>query len=281
MDTNFGKLLSKLSSEELDNFCEALNLEYEEKKDKEKIEIIVDHSFDVAVQDFVSAIPTNSLKSTLNQANVETEEMERKILKELYYVQIEKDGLEDFFKKMNKKSLEEFMEILNFSSTAKNIQEMAEDLSEEIYYTGSRYVLQKLKLIDLKLIGKSLTINNVHIKDDLVNKILEQSYPNIKGEEKPTKQNIVVEKRAVIKKGVTHEELHQQYWVDELREWCKEHKLGYLGKKNDFIKRILEYFENLEEETPEKDIIQTVPQVTKKRGRKPKSQTPNKKSKSN
>jgi len=58
-----------------------------------------------------------------------------------------------------------------------------------------------------------------------------------------------VKKKKAIEKGITFEDIFQHYYVNEVRDWCREHELKTSGKKGDLIKRILAFLDGDEEAT--------------------------------
>jgi len=63
---------------------------------------------------------------------------------------------------------------------------------------------------------------------------------------KPKQKKTKVEfskKKQPIKKGITFDDIFQHYYVDEVRDWCKEHGIKTSGKKTVLIKRILAFLD--------------------------------------
>ena len=55
--------------------------------------------------------------------------------------------------------------------------------------------------------------------------------------------NLVLRRRP-IEKGITYRDLHDNYWVPELKEFCINERIDSYGKKTALVKRILENFVN-------------------------------------
>lgn len=247
-DTKFGKILERMKEEELKIF---LN----KKMSKiEMIDEIVDISFDRGVKEFVLLLSIDQLKLIFQDIEMKLHSnIKKNEIRELFFSKIEEEGLEILLKKLNKTTLEEFIKVLKFQTDATNVNELADDINDEIYYNGARFILNNLSMNELKEILKNLNISNKsNDKNILIDKILSLEFPGVfTHEEEKEKKKKKLEKlstnekrkqlekiRPKIEKGITRDELQQYYWSDEIKSYCKENGIK-VDTKKEMIKKII------------------------------------------
>eukprot|EP01080_Neovahlkampfia_damariscottae_P007753 gene7753-12223_t len=276
-DTNLGRILDKLKKETLKKIVNTI----EQKPEKEKedlIDQVVDFAFDKGVKDFVKSLETKNMFKGLEESiKIDKKEKEkREKLKDLFFDQIEEDGLEEFLKKMKMDTLNLYVESLKFKTNADTIEELSKDINDEIIYIGSRFILSKISIDLLNEISNSLKLKKLKKKLHLIDSILKTEFNGIeltpssddedendeeeeeeREEEKQENENINIKEslyfgktREEMKKirpkleiGISKNDLQDCYWADELKEFCKINGLGLKGSKTDNIRKILKYFE--------------------------------------
>eukprot|EP00697_Spironema_sp_BW2_P016658 gnl/Spiro4/8035_TR4231_c0_g1_i1.p2 gnl/Spiro4/8035_TR4231_c0_g1~~gnl/Spiro4/8035_TR4231_c0_g1_i1.p2 ORF type:complete len:217 (-),score=77.11 gnl/Spiro4/8035_TR4231_c0_g1_i1:87-737(-) len=85
----------------------------------------------------------------------------------------------------------------------------------------------------------------VTTKKDRAAKKLSAKIPKVgekrKREEEDEAKQAILRKRPALSKGITAEDLRDFYWVEELRQFCKEEHIKCTGKKSELINRVLEH----------------------------------------
>jgi hypothetical protein len=151
--------------------------------------------FKSGVKDFVGSLETKYLIQGLKESNISTKQTLREKLKETFYDKIEEDGLEEFLKKMEIKTLKIYVESLKFQTNAETKEELSKDINEEVIYSGSRNVLTRLTLFDLQKMCKSLSLKKSSSKLNCVNSILQTKYQGIQLDpSSDEEEEVVVEK---------------------------------------------------------------------------------------
>jgi len=129
----------------------------------------------------------------------------------------------------------------------KEITAVVRSMALQAYFGGFDVDLLQYVADDLKLKTHS-TQNKRKLVDSIVTK------SDVEKEPKAKKQKIDDggKKKKPIAKGITYEEIFQHYYVNEVRDYCKEKGLKTSGKKPVLIKRILAYLNGDEETTKPK-----------------------------
>lgn len=218
------------------------------------IESIADAIEDAGIKCLVSTLSREDMKRVLEKIQVDFKgdnPNSKQVLTRRLSEQISAVGVSDFLSDhADDELLEAICSDLELENKGKkddvikNIASTIRDLGMQSFF--SSFEIDSLHDIcqDLKL--KTHNSNN---KRKLVESIVKQEDVEKEAPKKKKAKVKVSSKKKDIKKGITYDEIFQHYYVDEVRDYCKEHGLKTSGKKSDLIKRILAFLEGDEETT--------------------------------
>ncbi|KAL9656272.1 hypothetical protein ABK040_007885 [Willaertia magna] len=234
---------------------------------------LIDWAYENGIKKFVEAVDPKTLRRAMEEAKVTNLEdnLTREQLEEKFLDNVEADEgtLEGFLQKMKIETLKHFVKKLDFETDASNIKQYAEDIADEILLNGTRMFITKCKKESLLKAAEQagIKVKSSFTKTIVEDHILNEAFPGIvedKDEEEEEEEEKVKKgsknkknkksskltmseikkNRPKLAKGITFDEIFQNYWADELKQFCKDHGVKYSGKKNVIIKRILDYLED-------------------------------------
>jgi hypothetical protein len=246
---------------------------------------LIDWCYETGIVKFINDVDVEKLKESMKEAHVAVDKSASKNkLREQFLDAVSSDerGLEGFLGKMQLDTLKYFVKLLDFETDASTKKQFADDIADEILLNGVQELFESMKLPDLKEAAKLIGVNSSGSKPMLLDRILNEAFPGIllddvetKGKKKQTRTREEWKKirqeanekiranRPELKKGITKDEIFQNYWDQELKDFCVKHNLKKSGNKNELIKRILAYLE---------DPTQTGFKERKKRKDRPKTE---------
>jgi hypothetical protein len=230
------------------------------------IDSLIDWCYETGIVKFINDVDVEKLKESMKEAHVAVDKSASKNkLREQFLDAVSSDerGLEGFLGKMQLDTLKYFVKLLDFETDASTKKQFADDIADEILLNGVQELFESMKLPDLKEAAKLIGVNSSGSKPMLLDRILNEAFPGIllddveaKGKKKQTRTREEWKKirqeanekiranRPELKKGITRDEIFQNYWDQELKDFCVKHNLKKSGNKNELIKRILAYLED-------------------------------------
>ena len=201
-------------------------------------------------------------------------------------VEQDTNGPEGFLSKMSVKTLKAFVSILDFETDAEDQKQYSEDIADELLLNGTRLLLKPLDKNQLSKTATKLglkhreTASRNAIEDLVLNQVFdgivceepekkekkekkektEKKKPNTRKSktEKETSEKSegkisreerdreIRENRPPLEKGITKDEIFQNYWANEIKDFCKENGIKTQGSKMDLIRRIVEFLDDPE-----------------------------------
>jgi hypothetical protein len=261
------ELMKKLSLPTLNTLVEGREVSVEQGANKtDIIDSLIDWCYETGIVKFINDVDVEKLKESMKEAHVAVDKSASKNkLREQFLDAVSSDerGLEGFLGKMQLDTLKYFVKLLDFETDASTKKQFADDIADEILLNGVQELFESMKLPDLKEAAKLIGVNSSGSKPMLLDRILNEAFPGIllddveaKGKKKQTRTREEWKKirqeanekiranRPELKKGITRDEIFQNYWDQELKDFCVKHNLKKSGNKNELIKRILAYLED-------------------------------------
>jgi len=252
-------VLDKLHTETLQDLYLAQHPEEKGNKLKkgEMLTAIADSIEEASVRCLVAALSRDDMKKLLEKLSVDFKgdnKNSKQVLTRRLTEQIGTAGIDDFLKdNADDAVLDSILADLDLDKKGKKEDTIAL-IASTVRNLGMESFFSSFDVDSLHDICQDLKVktHNSNNKRKLVEGIVKQEDLD-KEEPKKKKQKVKVSsKKKDIKKGVTFDDIFQHYYVDEVRDWCKEHGLKTTGKKTVLIKRIVAFLDGDEETTKAK-----------------------------
>lgn len=164
---------------------------------------------------------------------------------------IDAEGIDDFLQKgdLSESVLRAMLEALDEESDAKK-DALPGEIAAAVRRLGMEAYFSSFDVESLHDVCEDLNLKAAHTnnKRKLVECIINNE--DAPKSSAPKKQKVQAsKKKKPIEKGITFDDVFQHYYVDEVRDWCKEKGLKTTGKKTMLIRRILAYLDGDTETT--------------------------------
>jgi len=175
------------------------------------------------------------------------------VLRKRLHEEILEEGLNNFLRNFDKKTLLLFLEALELTGTGTE-EHLRKVIENEARAIGIRNYVSKCESLYLrdciKAFGKKAVGGAT--RKSLIDAFI---YQGDATEVAPQKEEEYIStKKPKIKKGVTGASLFQWYTVSELIDYVRDHNITPVhGKKKEIIERILDYLEGKEQKKEEKE----------------------------
>ncbi|KAG2386064.1 hypothetical protein C9374_003213 [Naegleria lovaniensis] len=232
---------------------------------------LIDWAYEQGIKKFIGQLDASTLKKSMAEAGVKDIDANgtKEALGERFLDGVEQDegGPEGFLSKMEIATLKNFVKILGFETDAKDQQQYAEDISDELLLNGTRMLFDFVDGDTLKHTAKKLNLkvpksaSKSVVQDILLNEVFpglspeEEEKPKKEKKSKKSSESSAKQTREEMNEKIkrerpdlpdckTFDDIFQNYWVDELRDFCKKNDIKSQGNKKDLIKRIIAFNED-------------------------------------
>ncbi|KAF0978371.1 hypothetical protein FDP41_002886 [Naegleria fowleri] len=266
---SLSKFLQKFELEVLKTMAQNALSETKQEDVGELSNDLIDWAYEQGIKKFIGQLDASTLKTSMEEAGVKDVDANgsKEALGEKFLDSVEQDegGPEGFLSRMKVATLKKFVKILGFETDANDQQQYAEDISDELLLNGTRMLFDFVDEEALKKTSKKMNLkvpksaSKLVVQDILLNEVFPGLSPE--EEEKPKKEKKakksssepsakqtreeinekIKRERSDLPDCKTFDDIFQNYWVDELRDFCKKNDIKSQGNKKDLIKRILAF----------------------------------------
>lgn len=243
------KIFGKFTKDTLTELLDAIKEKYKKSEKRDNLASLVAKACQTkGEQNFITALEQNkeTLKRLLEEYGCEIKSNGKTALKAELKKIIEDKSINSLISKAKAETLRSVCTALEFETeddVPKN--ELVDDINEEVIISGARAILNKLKSTEIKELCKTLEVRHTATKTKSIDIMLHEAFPALEVEEEKAEKGKASEElkanRKPIESGITADDLLQQYFIDELRQYCKDNGLTVGGKKSLIIKRIMSF----------------------------------------
>jgi len=203
---------------------------------------------EAGIRALLTSLKREDLKKLISTEDVDWKKDNKNsktVLVKKLLVSISKEGINDYLTEhVETDLLKTIATDLGLEVNSDKKEELVKHIGDAVRVLGVESYFSSLNVDSLQDVCEDLKLKTggTNNKRKLVESIVKNE--DVPKEPKAKKAKVEFnKKKQPIKKGVTFDDVFQHYYVDEVRDWCKEHDIKTSGKKAVLIKRILAFLD--------------------------------------